>query len=210
MARAIFRDGRAFALGVVGAATVLATMAGEFLMHNVAFAEDWHSCPDLSCTARTGTGVSLTYPATAVILPNGATLDITIYQVIVLALGALIFLGALACAAWTTHISRGVLAVAALLLALTLVFFHGQPPMMQKFPIGGCDASCFTHPELVPYQPIIPGDPLIDPFWFMAPAAALGLLTAGLAFLPVARREASKIVSTLPLDGGSSPSNRGR
>lgn len=38
MAKAIYRDGRAFALGVVGAAALLATMGGEYLMHNPAFA----------------------------------------------------------------------------------------------------------------------------------------------------------------------------
>jgi hypothetical protein len=31
---------------------------------------------------------------------------------------------------------------------------------------------------------------MIDPFWFMAPAAALGLLTTGIAFLPAVKRTA--------------------
>jgi len=208
MAKAIYRDGRAFALGVVGAAALLATMGGEYLMHNPAFAQDWHSCPDLSCTPRTGTLVPIMVSATAVILPDGSALNITIYQVIVLAFGALIFVSALACAMRTTPARRDVLAVAAVLLALTLVFFRAQPPMMRIFPFTSCIEACS---KIVPYQPIDPGNPrMVNPFWFMAPAAALGLLTAGLAFLPVERRAASESASTLPQDAGSSPSNSDR
>lgn len=189
MAKRLYYDGRAFALGVVGAAALLATMAGEYLMHNPAFAEDWHSCPDLSCTLRTGTLVPITVPATAVILPKGSALNITIYQVIVLTIGALILVSALACAMRTTPARRDVLAVAAVLLALTLVFFRAQPPMMRIFPFTSCVETCS---KIVPYQPIDPGNPrIIDPFWFMVPAAALGLLTAGIAFLPAPRRRAT-------------------
>ena len=99
----------------------------------------FNKVPIIPRSRRNGIYIPLATPATAVVLPNGATLDITIYQAIVLTLGALIFIGALVCAAWTTGTSRGVLVVAAVLPALTLVVFRAQAPMLQKFPIGGCD-----------------------------------------------------------------------
>lgn len=188
MAMAIYRDGRAFALGVAGAAALLATMAGEYLMHNPAQAQDFRNCPDLSCLDKTGTLVLLPYPATAVGQHDGSTLNITLYQVVVLALGALIFAGALACAKRTTLVRRGVLAVAAALLALTLMLFRAQAPV--DLVVG--NPSVVPHPFVIPYQPnpaLVPGTPpFIDSFWFMAPAAALGLLTAGIALLPAKRR----------------------
>jgi len=188
---AVYRDGRAFALGVVGAAALLATMAGEYLMHNPAQAQDFRNCPDLSCLNKTGTIVLLPYPATVVILPDGSALNITIYQIIVLTLSAMIFAGALACAARTTLARRGALAVAAVLLALTLMFFRAQAP----FDLVVGNPTLVPHPFVIQYQPnpaFVPGiPPFIDSFWFMVPAAALGLLTAGIAFLPATRRQAS-------------------
>jgi hypothetical protein len=188
MAMAFYRDGRAFALGVVGAAALLATMAGEYLMHNPAQAQDFRNCPDLSCLNKTGTLVLLPYPATAVVLPDGSTPNITLYQVMVLALGALIFASALACAMRTTLVRRSVLAAAAVLLALTLMFFRAQAPV--DLVVG--NPSVVPHPFVIPYQPnpaLVPGTPpFIDSFWFMAPAAALGLLTTGIALVPAGRR----------------------
>ncbi len=215
MAKAIYRDGCAFALGVVGAATLLATMVGEYLMHNPARAQDILHCINSHCLdIQTGTFGQVPYPATSVTLLNGSTFNITLYQVIVLGLGALDFVGAIACAKRTTGAGRLVLAAAAILLALTLVLFRAQPPMLLTIPPGGCDSSCRTHPTLLPYEQRYPGfpaaPPLIDSVWFMAPAATLGLLTAGLAFLPAWRRAAGKIASTLPRDVGSSLSNQGR
>jgi hypothetical protein len=197
MAKTIYRDGRAFALGVVGAAALLATMAGEYLMHNPAKAQDWHACIESnSCFDNiTGTILPIPYPATAVTLLNGSAFNITRYQVIVLTLGTVILASAFACAKWATLVPRLVLAVAAVLLALTLVVFHAQAPMVQIPPIGGCDESCIAHPRLVPYAHRYPGPPaprsLIDPFWFMAPAVALGLLATGIAFLPAEKRDAT-------------------
>ncbi|HST87225.1 MAG TPA: hypothetical protein VLJ14_02515 [Ktedonobacterales bacterium] len=194
MAKARYRDRHAFALGVIGGAALLATMAGEYLMHNIAQVELWNACYVDRCPE-----FEKPLPATAVTLPGGSTLDITIYQVIVLALGALIFIGAIACAVQATRTSRGVLAVAAVLLALTLMFFHAQTPRNLKIPIGGCivGGSCFTNPEIVPFTsthsvngvPVPP--PMVNPVWFMVPAAALGLLTASIALLPAARRQAT-------------------
>lgn len=212
---AIHRDGRAFALGVVGAAALLATMAGEYLMHNPAQAQDILHCTNSHCLDnQTGAFGQVPYRATSVILLNGSAFNITLYQVIVLALGALVFVGAIVCALRTTEARRLVLAVAAMLLALTLVLFRTQPPLLQTIPPGGCDALCRTHPTLLPYEQRYPGfpaaPPLIDSVWFMAPAAVLGLLTAGIALLPVSRPVASKIAPTLPRDAGSSPPNRGR
>src|SRR5690349_1627994 len=176
---AIYRDGRAFAPGVVGAAALLATMAGEYLMHNPAKAQDVHACIESnSCFDNiTGTVLPIPYPATSVTLLNGSTFNITLYQVIVLALGTLILASAFACAKRTTLVPRLMLTVAAMFLALTLVFFHAQAPMVQIPLIGGCDESCIAHPRLVPYEHRYPGPPaprsLIDPFWFMMPAAVL-------------------------------------
>jgi len=199
LAMAIYRDGRAFALGVVGGAALLATMAGEYLMHNPAQAQDFRNCPDLDCLNKTGTLVLLPYPATAVVLPDGSTLNITLYQVIVLALGALIFASALACAKRTTLARRIVPAVAAVLLALTLMFFRTQAPVEQivtGLPSCNVQGVCSDHqqPRIIPYQPnpaLVPGTPpFIDSFWYMVPAAALGLLTTGIALLPAGRRPA--------------------
>src|SRR5690349_20196374 len=103
MEMAIYRGERAFALGVVGAAALLATAAGEYLMHNPAQALDLQYCPFLNCYNHTGDPHYEPYPATAVLLPNGSALNITVYQVIVLALGALIFASTLACAMRTTR-----------------------------------------------------------------------------------------------------------
>ena len=190
MVKRLYYDGRAFALGVVGAAALLATMAGEYLMHNPAQAQDFRNCPDLNCLNKTGTLVLLPYPATAVVLPDRSTLNITLYQVIVLTLGTLILVGALACAKQTTLARRLVLAVAAALLALMLMFFRTQAPV--DLVVG--NSSVVPHPFVIPYQPnpaLVPGTPpFIDSFWFMVPAAALGLLTAGIAFLPAPRRRA--------------------
>jgi hypothetical protein len=106
----------------------------------------------------------------------------------VLALGALIFASTLACATRTTLARRIVLAVAAMLLALTLMFFRAQAPV--DLVVG--NPTQVPHPFVIPYQPnpaLVPGTPpFIDSFWFMAPAAALGLLTTGIAFLPAPRR----------------------
>jgi hypothetical protein len=196
MEMAISRDGRALALRVAGSAALLATVVGEHLMHNPAKAQDIHACiVSGTCFDNiTGTVLPIPYPATAVTLLNGSTFNITLYQVIVLGLGTLILASALASAKRTTLVRRLVLAVAAIFLTLTLVLFHAQAPLVQIPPIGGCDESCFAHPQLVPYEQRYPGPPaprsLIDPFWFMAPAAALGLLTAGIALLPAARRRA--------------------
>ena len=203
MVKAIFRDGRAFALGIVGGAALLATMAGEYLMHNPAQAQDWHACAVNTC--RHNNVVSyVPLPATSVMLPNGSTLGITLYQIIVLTFGALILAGALACAARTTYARWLVLAVAAVLLALTLVFFRAQAPTQSLvFGRPTCSEICGDQqPRIVPYVPVqhvsfsSSGShenvsvPLIDSLWFMAPAAALGLLTAGIALLPVPRRRA--------------------
>ena len=150
LAMAIYRDGRAFALGVVGGAALLATMAGEYLMHNPAQAQDFRNCPDLDCLNKTGTLVLLPYPATAVVLPDGSTLNITLYQVIVLALGALIFASALACAKRTTLARRIVPAVAAVLLALTLMFFRTQAPVEQivtGLPSCNVQGVCSDHQQ---------------------------------------------------------------
>lgn len=186
-----YRNGHAFALGVVGAVAMLATMAGEFMMHNPAQAQYLLHFADLFVN-QSGAFGQVPYPATSVILPTGAKLDITHYQVIVLALGVLVFIGAIACALRITLAGRLMLAVAAVLLALTLVVFHAQPPMLQTIPPGGCDESCLSHPILLPFEQRYPGfpaaPPLIDSFWFMVPAAALGLLTTGIAFLPARRR----------------------
>ncbi len=199
MVKRLHYDGRAFALGVVGGAALLATMAGEYLMHNPAQAQDFRNCPDLDCLNKTGTLVLLPYPATAVVLPDGSTLNITLYQVIVLALGALIFASALACAKRTTLARRIVPAVAAVLLALTLMFFRTQAPVEQivtGLPSCNVQGVCSDHqqPRIIPYQPnpaLVPGTPpFIDSFWYMVPAAALGLLTTGIALLPAGRRPA--------------------
>src|SRR5690348_861648 len=111
----IYRGERAFALGVVGAAALLATMAGEYLMHNPAQALDLQNCPALSCYNHTGDAYYEPFPATAVLLPNGSALNISRYQVIVLTLGVLILVGALACAMRTTRARLGVLTTAAAL-----------------------------------------------------------------------------------------------
>ncbi len=186
MVKRLYYDGRAFMLGVLGAVALLATMAGEYLMHNPAQAQDFHNCPDERCIFRTGTIILVPNPATAVILPSGSTLNITLYQVIVLTLSALILVSTLACAKRTTYARRGVLAVAAVLLALTLVFFRAQAPT--DLVVG--NPSVVPHPFVILYQPITPAPPLIDSFWFMVPAAALGLLSAGIAFLPAVKRTA--------------------
>src|SRR5690349_17193522 len=151
MAKRLYYDGRAFALGVVGAAALLATMAGDFMMHNPALGQDILHFTELFVNV-TGAFGQVPYPATAVVLPNGAPFDITIYQVIELVLGALVFVGAIACALRTTKARRLVLAAAALLLALTLVLFRAQPPLLLTIPPGGCDASCRSHPILLPYE----------------------------------------------------------
>ncbi len=198
MASTIYQDGHPFTLGVVGGAALLATMAGEYLMHNPAQAQDWNACAQGACRVNGGV-IFIPLPATVVVLPGGATLDITLYQIIVLALGALILASALARAMRTTLARRLVLAVAAALLALTLVVFHAQAPMQSLVSIAGqCNVEGICQPQQrgVPYVPasgVQNGHApvsvsLIDPFWFMAPAAALGLLTAGIAFLSAARR----------------------
>ncbi len=184
----LYYDGRAFALGVAAAAALLATMAGEFLMHHVAGVDFEYACNVDRCPM-----FAEPVPTTAVVLPNGSTLNITIYQVIVLTLGVLILVGALACAARTTQARRGMLATAAMLLALTLVFFQAQTPMVQIIPNGGCDASCVSNPNIIPFAlshtiNLFTKPKMVDPFGFMVPAAALGLLTASIAFLPVPRR----------------------
>jgi hypothetical protein len=207
MAMAIFRGKRAFALGVVGGATLLATMAGEYLMHNPAEAQDLHTCMFTGLCRFNNVVGYFPLPATAVVLPNGTTLDITLYQMSVLALGALIFASALACAMRTTLSRWVVLAVAAVLLTLTLVVFHAQEPTLLfavHLPSCNGDGVCIDQPhKVVPYAPYTPrgpygeyapgapgAPPLINPIWFMVPAAALGLLTAGIAFLPAERRRA--------------------
>lgn len=191
MAKRLYYDGRAFALGVVGAAALLATMAGEYLMHNVSLIEFEFACNVDICPQ-----FAVSVSPTAVILPDGSALNITIYQVIVPALGAVIFVSALACAMRTTRARLGVLATAAALLALTLLVFRAQTPMVQIIPIGGCDARCVTNPEIIPFASshtinLSTKPKMVDPFWFMVPAAALGLLATGIAFLPAARRRAT-------------------
>jgi hypothetical protein len=194
MEMSIYRGERAFALGVVGAATLLATMAGEYLMHNPTQAQVWHACLLDNCPTFDVFGY-VPLPATTIVLPGGATLGITLYQILVLALGALILGSALACALRTTRARQMVLAAAAVLLALTLMVFHAQAPT--QLVVG--NPAFVPHPYVIPYVPrdyigrpngIPQPPPMIDPFWFMAPAAALGLLTAGLAILPAARRTA--------------------
>lgn len=114
---------------------ILSTMVGEFMMHNPAQAQDILHCADLGCLSmKTGTIGYEPLPATAVVLRNGYTLDITHYQVIVLGLGVVIFISALACAMRTTPARILVLAFAAVSLALTLKFFRAQPPMLQEVP----------------------------------------------------------------------------
>jgi len=192
MVKRLYYDGRAFALGVVGAAALLAAMAGEYLMHNPAQALDLQNCPRLSCYDHTGDPHYEPFPATAVILPNGSTFNITVYQVIVLTLGALIVVSALACAMRTTHVRLGVLATVAILLALTLVVFHTQGPLdLLVIHRQVCNVVCVSQPsQVVSYRPF-PSGPRTDySFWYMVPAAALGLLTAGIAFLPAIKRTA--------------------
>src|SRR5690242_19811392 len=76
MEMSIYRGERAFALGVVGAATLLATMAGEYLMHNPTQAQVWHACLLDNCPTFDVFGY-VPLPATTIVLPGGATLGIT-------------------------------------------------------------------------------------------------------------------------------------
>src|SRR5690349_1734160 len=153
--KAIFRDGRAFAIGVAGGAALLATIAGEYLMHNPAQAQDWHACVVVTCRSDNVVRY-VPLQATSVVLPNGTTLDITLYQLIVLTFGAAILAGALVCAARTTLARRLVLAVAALLLALTLVVFHAQAPAQSlEFGRSVCAEICGDQqPRVIPYVPV--------------------------------------------------------
>jgi hypothetical protein len=205
MATANYRDGHPLALGVVGAAALLAAMVGEYLMHNPAQALDLQNCPRLSCYDHTGDPHYEPFPATAVILPNGSTFNITVYQVIVLGLGALILVSALACAMRTTRVRLGVLATVAVLLALTLVVFRAQGPLdLLVIHRQVCNVVCVKQPsQVVSYRPFPPGPRTDYSVWYMVPAAALGLLTAGLAFLPAWRRAASESASMLPRDAGN-------
>jgi hypothetical protein len=185
----------------VGGAVLLATLAGEYLMHNPAQAQDWHACVVSTCRSNNVIRY-VPLPATSVLLPNGSMLGITLYQIIVLTFGVVIFASALACAARTTFARRIVLAVAAVLLALTLVVFHAQAPTQSlEFGRPVCAEICGDQqPRVVPYVPVQhvsfsssgshenASVPLIDSMWFMVPAAALGLLTTGIALLPVTRR----------------------
>ncbi|HST87016.1 MAG TPA: hypothetical protein VLJ14_01460, partial [Ktedonobacterales bacterium] len=71
MAMAIFRGKRAFALSVVGAATLFATMVGEFMMHNPARAQDFLHCAEIRCLDNhSGAFGQVPYPSTAVMLPT--------------------------------------------------------------------------------------------------------------------------------------------
>lgn len=175
---------RATALRLAGGATAITAALGAFAVRNAGLMHEWRICGfPVGCNYN-GVPVSL-LPTTSVLLPDGSAVGIWLYVGIISASGALVAIAALACAVRPLPGWRLVLCASAVLLALTLVLFRLPPPERSVGIMNQCVAPSSCPTDIYPYPFAI------SSVWYVAPAVALGLLTAVVGLFPLRSRGAS-------------------
>lgn len=164
-------------LRLAGGATAITAALGAFAVANAGLVHEWRICGfPVGCNYHGAPASPL--PTTSVLLPDGPSVGIWLYLGLVSASGALVTIAAVVCAARPLLSWRLMLCASAALFALTVVLFRLPPPARLAGMMGPCVATGSCPTEVRPYPSAI------HSIWYMAPAVALGLLTAVTGLFP--------------------------